>query len=30
MFDFVPRASGWQTGYFAIHEWIGYGWYKLR
>ena len=28
--DFLPRASGWQTGYFAIHEWIGYVWYKLR
>jgi uncharacterized SAM-binding protein YcdF (DUF218 family) len=28
--DFLPRASGWQTGYFAIHEWIGYAWYKLR
>ncbi len=28
--DFVPRAAGWQTGYFAIHEWIGYVWYKLR
>ena len=28
--DFVPRAAGWQTGYFAIHEWIGYAWYELR
>jgi uncharacterized SAM-binding protein YcdF (DUF218 family) len=28
--DFVPSASGWQTGYFAMHEWIGYEWYKLR
>ncbi len=28
--DFLPRASGWQTGYFALHEWIGYAWYKLR
>jgi uncharacterized SAM-binding protein YcdF (DUF218 family) len=28
--DFLPRASGWQTGYFAVHEWIGYAWYKLR
>jgi uncharacterized SAM-binding protein YcdF (DUF218 family) len=28
--DFLPRASGWQTGYYAIHEWIGYAWYKLR
>ena len=30
LFDFVPRASGWQTGYFAMHEWIGYAWYELR
>jgi uncharacterized SAM-binding protein YcdF (DUF218 family) len=30
VYDFVPRASGWQTGYFAIHEWIGYAWYRLR
>lgn len=28
--DFLPRAGGWQTGYFAIHEWIGYAWYKRR
>ena len=28
--DFLPRASGWQTGYLAIHEWIGYAWYRLR
>ncbi len=28
--DFLPRASGWQTGYFALHEWIGYAWYMLR
>jgi uncharacterized SAM-binding protein YcdF (DUF218 family) len=28
--DFLPRASGWQTGYYAMHEWIGYAWYKLR
>jgi uncharacterized SAM-binding protein YcdF (DUF218 family) len=28
--DFLPRAAGWQTGYFAVHEWIGYVWYKLR
>ena len=28
--DFFPRPSGWQTGYFAVHEWIGYAWYKLR
>jgi uncharacterized SAM-binding protein YcdF (DUF218 family) len=28
--DFLPRASDWQAGYFALHEWIGYAWYKLR
>jgi uncharacterized SAM-binding protein YcdF (DUF218 family) len=28
--DFLPRASGWQTGYYALHEWIGYAWYRLR
>jgi uncharacterized SAM-binding protein YcdF (DUF218 family) len=30
LYDFLPRASGWQTGFFAVHEWIGYAWYKLR
>jgi uncharacterized SAM-binding protein YcdF (DUF218 family) len=28
--DFLPHASGWQSGYFAMHEWIGYAWYELR
>ena len=28
--DFLPRAGLWQTGYFAMHEWIGYAWYKMR
>ncbi len=28
--DFMPRASVWQTGYYALHEWIGYAWYSLR
>lgn len=28
--DFVPRASSWQNGYFAMHEWIGYAWYLWR
>ncbi len=26
--DFIPRAGIWQTGYFAMHEWIGYAWYS--
>jgi uncharacterized SAM-binding protein YcdF (DUF218 family) len=28
--DFLPRTAGWQAGYYATHEWIGYAWYKLR
>jgi uncharacterized SAM-binding protein YcdF (DUF218 family) len=28
--DFLPRAAGWQIGYYAVHEWVGYAWYKLR
>jgi uncharacterized SAM-binding protein YcdF (DUF218 family) len=28
--DFLPRPAGWQAGYYAAHEWIGYAWYKLR
>jgi uncharacterized SAM-binding protein YcdF (DUF218 family) len=30
LYDFLPRAAGWQTGYFALHEWIGYAWYTRR
>ena len=30
LYDFLPRASGWQTAYYAVHEWIGYAWYLLR
>jgi uncharacterized SAM-binding protein YcdF (DUF218 family) len=28
--DFLPRAGAWLIGYYALHEWIGYEWYKLR
>jgi len=28
--DFLPRAGIWETGYYALHEWIGYAWYTLR
>jgi uncharacterized SAM-binding protein YcdF (DUF218 family) len=28
--DFLPHASAWQTAYFALHEWIGLVWYRLR
>jgi uncharacterized SAM-binding protein YcdF (DUF218 family) len=26
----VPRVSAWERSYFALHEWIGCGWYALR
>ncbi len=26
----LPRVSAWQRSYFALHEWIGIGWYRLR
>lgn len=28
--DLLPRTSVWQTGYYALHEWIGYAWYSVR
>ncbi len=28
--DLVPRASAWLRSYYALHEWIGIGWYELR
>jgi uncharacterized SAM-binding protein YcdF (DUF218 family) len=28
--DFMPRASTWQIGYYAMHEWTGLVWYWLR
>lgn len=28
--DFIPRASVWETGYFALHEWVGRVWYAFR
>lgn len=28
--DFIPEASGWQSSYFALHEWIGCAYYSLR
>jgi len=28
--DFLPQASGWMASYFALHEWIGCGYYALR
>ena len=29
-FDIIPQASGWQASYYAMHELIGYLWYRLR
>ncbi len=28
--DFLPRAGAGLIAYYALHEWIGYEWYKLR
>ncbi len=28
--DFLPHASAWLAGYYALHEWIGYAWYCVR
>jgi uncharacterized SAM-binding protein YcdF (DUF218 family) len=28
--DFMPRASIWQIGYYAMHEWIGLLFYRFR
>jgi len=28
--DFIPSAQGWLRSYYALHEWIGIGWYALR
>jgi hypothetical protein len=28
--DFLPSPTGWQATYFALHEWIGFAWYKFR
>jgi uncharacterized SAM-binding protein YcdF (DUF218 family) len=28
--DFIPRASSWETAYFAFHEWVGLARYALR
>ena len=29
-FDIIPQARGWQASYYAMHELIGYVWYRLR
>jgi hypothetical protein len=28
--DCLPHVSAWQSGYYALHEWIGLLWYRLR
>jgi len=28
--DFIPSAQAWLRSYYALHEWIGIGWYGLR
>lgn len=28
--DFIPSAGGLQTSHYALHEWIGMAWYRLR
>jgi len=28
--EFVPTAGAWQRSYYALHEVIGYWWYRVR
>jgi uncharacterized SAM-binding protein YcdF (DUF218 family) len=28
--DVLPLPGAWQTSYYALHEWIGYAWYRVR
>jgi uncharacterized SAM-binding protein YcdF (DUF218 family) len=28
--DFVPHLSAWTDAYYALHEWVGYVWYRSR
>lgn len=28
--EFLPRVSAWLRSYFAVHEWVGYLWYRMR
>ncbi len=28
--DFVPRATAWLRSYYAVHEWVGWAWYRWR
>jgi uncharacterized SAM-binding protein YcdF (DUF218 family) len=30
LWDFMPQATSWVTSFYALHEWIGYAWYRLR
>jgi uncharacterized SAM-binding protein YcdF (DUF218 family) len=29
-YDLLPKIAGWQTSYYAMHEWIGCAYYALR
>ena len=28
--EFLPRTNAWSASYFALHEWIGLLWYRVR
>lgn len=28
--DFLPSVASWQVAYFAVHEWVGFVWYRWR
>ncbi|MFO1025811.1 MAG: YdcF family protein [Acetobacteraceae bacterium] len=28
--DLMPRVTSWLTAYYALHEWVGYAWYRVR
>jgi uncharacterized SAM-binding protein YcdF (DUF218 family) len=30
LWNLPPRASAWQSSYYALHEWIGLAWYAIR
>ncbi|KAF3997457.1 YdcF family protein [Glaciimonas immobilis] len=30
LFDFIPMGEGFRRSYYAIHEWVGIVWYRLR
>lgn len=30
LYYLLPQVRGWQTAYYALHEWLGYAYYALR